>query len=210
MKATVCPTITPDHTAVSFGIQLKRVLPFARRLHVDLMDGIFASPRSVRLDEVYWPANIPIDLHIMYRRPAEHIDALLALKPQLVIIHAEAEGNFAAFAARLQRRGIEVGVALLPGTPVATIAPAIQLIQHVLIFSGHLGHFGGTANLQLLTKVPQLRALKPGLEIGWDGGINAANAQQLAAGGIDVLNVGGFIQHAIDPARAYATLESAA
>ena len=209
MSATICPTIIAEELN-GYRVQMKRVLPFAGRVHIDLMDGQFASPRSVGMDQLYWPANVAVDLHVMYKNPTAHTNVLITLAPRLVIIHAEADGQFAPFAEQLHRRGIEVGIALLPQTPVAAIAPAIDLVDHVVIFSGHLGHYGGTADLRLLTKAQQLRALKPSLEIGWDGGINDANVRQLVAGGIDVLNAGGFIQHAINPAKAYATLESLA
>jgi ribulose-phosphate 3-epimerase len=82
----------------------------------------------------------------------------------------------------------------------------MNLIDHVLIFSGDLGHFGGKANLSLLGKASELKALKPHVEIGWDGGVNEENALTLVNNGIDVLNTGGFIQRASDPASAYATL----
>jgi pentose-5-phosphate-3-epimerase len=44
------------------------------------------------------------------------------------------------------------------------------------------------------------------LEIGWDGGINDRNISQLVFGGVDVLNVGGYIQNANNPERAYNSL----
>jgi ribulose-phosphate 3-epimerase len=207
MNATICPTITAE-SPPDFRQQLQRVLPFARRLHIDLTDGVFAQPRGVGIGEIYWPANIPVDLHVMYQKPLVHVQALAALRPQLIIVHAEADGDFPAFAAWLHRHGMEVGVALLPQTLVETIAPALAMIDHVLIFSGRLGHYGGTADLRLLSKVQQLRALKPNLEIGWDGGINASNARQLAVAGVDVLNVGGFIQHSADPSAAFGQLAS--
>lgn len=205
MNADICPTILAEEPD-SFRMQMKRVLPFAKRLHIDVMDGVFAAPRSLALDQIYWPANIPVDLHVMYQKPMVHAGAFVSLAPRMVILHAEADGNFAPFSEYMHRHGIEVGVALLPQTSVATIAPVIDIIDHVLIFSGHLGHFGGSADTRLLVKVRQLRELKPSLEIGWDGGVNATNAAELAAGGVDVLNVGGFIQHAVDPAQAYAAL----
>ena len=124
----------------------------------------------------------------------------------MVIVHAESDGNFVPFAELMHRHGIEVGVALKPKTPVELIRPALEWIDYVLVFSGDLGHFGGQADLALLDKVKLLRQLKPQLEIGWDGGINNVNAKALAAGGVDVLNVGGFIQHAADPRMAYGML----
>ena len=207
MSATICPTITAVDPN-DYRLQMQRVVSFSRRLHIDLMDGAFASPRSVDLGEIYWPANIPVDLHVMYKKPFVHAQALIALRPQMIIIHAEADGDFVPFADLLHSHGMEVGVALLPQTPSQNIIPALESVDHVLIFSGNLGHQGGTANLQLLSKVPQIRRFKPSVEIGWDGGVSPNNARELAAGGIDVLNVGGAIQHAVNPSQAYATLES--
>lgn len=204
----ICPTVTPDNTPASFDIQLRRILPFAPRVHLDLMDGEFAHPKSIGLHELYWPDGLRVDLHIMYLQPWRYLKTLCALRPYSVIVHAESDGDFMTFANTLHQYGIGVGVALLPQTPVDAIAPALDVIDHVLIFSGRLGHYGGIADLKLLGKAQQLLALKPNLEIGWDGGINASNVRQLVAGGVDVLNVGGYIQHAIDPAKAYATLES--
>jgi ribulose-phosphate 3-epimerase len=145
----------------------------------------------------------------MYQKPFEHYKTFLSLGPQMVIVHAEGEGNFVPFAELMHRHGIEIGVALKPETPVSLLRPALEWIDYVLIFSGDLGHFGGQADLALLDKAKLLRQLKPQLEIGWDGGINNTNARALAMGGVDVLNVGGFIQHASDPRMAYGALKRA-
>jgi pentose-5-phosphate-3-epimerase len=116
-----------------------------------------------------------------------------------------------AMADKLHSSGIEIGAALLPPTPASNIVPALGVIDHVLIFSGNLGHQGGSvADLGLLAKAMELRQHKPELEIGWDGGVSADNVRQLSAAGVDVINVGGFIQYAVDPASAYATLEALA
>jgi ribulose-phosphate 3-epimerase len=95
----------------------------------------------------------------------------------------------------------------MPETPVSYIEAGLQWVDHVLIYSGSLGTFGGQADLGLLTKVRQLRNLKPQLEIGWDGGVNDRNAAELVKAGVDVLNTGGFVHKAQDPYAAYATLE---
>jgi ribulose-phosphate 3-epimerase len=124
-------------------------------------------------------------------------------------VHAEADGDFFGFANRMHRHGIEVGLALLPQTGVESIRPALRELDHVLIFSGNLGYQGGSkADFRLLKKVVTLRALKPSLEIGWDGGVNDQNVGDLVRAGVDVLNVGGFIQHAPNAAQAFAKLES--
>jgi ribulose-phosphate 3-epimerase len=208
VSAEICPTVTTDDPEV-YTKQVEETLPYAHRLHIDLSDGIFTRNKLMDIEDVWWPGGVRADLHVMYQRPFDHIQALLALRPQLIIVHAEAEGDFMQFAAAAHKYGIEVGVAILPETPVEAIQPALPVIDHVLIFSGNLGHFGGHADMGLLGKAQRLRDLKPRLELGWDGGVNDKNAKLLAVGGIDVLNAGGFLHGARDSQAAYATLKAA-
>lgn len=209
MKPSICPAILAA-TPEDYQKQIERVTHEAARLHIDLTDNDFAKAPTVSIDEVWWPGGMQADLHVMYRKPFDHAELLFDLKPQLIIVHAEAEGDFIAFAKQAHARGIEVGVAIQPQTEPDVLRPAIAHIDHVLLFSGHLGHFGGQADLGLLRKVPQLKALKPSLEIGWDGGIDDTNAYDLVKGGIEVLNSGGFIQKADSPHNAFYALADAA
>lgn len=206
MAVSICPTVTTDDPAV-YKLQIEQSLTYAHRLHIDLSDGIFTRNKLMEIEDVWWPGAVRADLHVMYQKPFNHTAALIALQPQLIIIHAEAEGDFVQFAELAHAHSVEVGVALLPETDVDVITPALAFIDHVLIFSGKLGHFGGHADLGLLEKARQLRAIKPTLELGWDGGVNDHNALALAKGGIDVLNAGGYL-HTKNPANAYATLKA--
>ena len=85
----------------------------------------------------------------------------------------------------------------------STVEDAIKEADHVMIFSGDLGKFGGTASLMQLEKVRLVKKIKPEVEIGWDGGVSLENAYTLAQGGVDVLNVGGAIAKAASPVDAY-------
>jgi pentose-5-phosphate-3-epimerase len=209
MKATICPTVTARNVE-EYREQMERLSGFVTRVHIDIADGVFAHVKLVPIKDVWWPSGVRADLHVMYQQPFHHTKELLQLKPDMIIVHAEADGDFFEFADAAHAAGIAVGVALKPETHAAVIKPALDFIDHVLVFSGHLGHFGGEANTHLLTKVLQLKHAKPELEIGWDGGINNKNAAVLAAGGVNVLNVGGFIQHADNPEAAYEQLKTAA
>jgi ribulose-phosphate 3-epimerase len=112
------------------------------------------------------------------------------------------------FAAELHKEGVKAGLSVLPETSIDSVEQIINSFDHLLIFAGHLGHFGGKADLSLLSKVAEAKEHHPELEIGWDGGVNDTNARQLAEGGVDVLNVGGFLQSADNPAGAYVKLKS--
>jgi ribulose-phosphate 3-epimerase len=208
VAASICPTVTAAGPH-EFREQMERVAEFALRIHIDLSDGSLAPNKLVDLDKVWWPGGMRADLHVMLKNPFDHVELYRALGPQLVIVHAEAKGDFGAFAEIMHRHGIETGIALLPDTDIDRIVPGLDIIDHVMIFSGKLGYFGGEADLGLLDKVRRLRELKPTLEIGWDGGINEQNARELVRGGVEVLNVGGFIHHSKNPAEAYETLIAA-
>lgn len=199
--ATVCPTVTA-YDLSEFKAQLSKLM-FAPRLHIDLMDGKLAPTQSPQLSEIKLPVHKTCDIHLMYQRPMEQLQRLETLRPNLVIIHNEAEVHHMHFAAELHRRGIKAGLALLADTPVDWAEQIIHSFDHVLIFSGHLGYHGGQADFRLLDKVRQVRQIHPDAEISWDGGINDQNAEQLVEAGVDILNVGGFIARADEPQKAY-------
>jgi ribulose-phosphate 3-epimerase len=209
MNADICPAITA-HTPDEYRTQLSRIAAVAKRVHLDVSDGKLTPEKLLDIADLWWPATIRADIHVMYKRPFDHAALLVNLQPQLIIVHAEAQGDFISFAQKAHKHGVEVGVALQQDTSPEVIKPALPFIDHVLIFSGNLGYFGGTADLQLLTKVSQLLQWKPQLEIGWDGGVNPENARALVEGGVQVLNSGGFIQGAKNQAEAYEQLVLAA
>lgn len=203
--AIICPTVTAFDPH-EYREQMERAAKFAERIHIDLMDGEFAPSFSPDLLEVWWPHNVYADIHLMYQRPMDHLQQLIKLRPHMVVVHNEVEVHHMHFAAELHKEGIKVGLALLHDTPVEYIHQIMHSFDHVLVFSGKLGYHGGAADLSLLEKVKSIRSHYPDVEISWDGGIDDHNAPQLAAAGVDVLNVGGFIQKAENPEAAYAKL----
>ena len=203
--AIVCPTILAE-TPEDYERQIDRIAGFAERIQVDLSDGVFAPSKTVNPVQAWWPKDIAADLHMMFQRPAEHIETIISLRPSLVIIHAEAEGDLVGLVNHLKKFAIRTGVALLADTKVEDAASLLEIVDHALIFSGELGHFGGKADLRLLDKAAAIREQFPDVEIGWDGGANLDTIEALVAGGIDVVNVGGAIQRSDEPEEAYATL----
>jgi ribulose-phosphate 3-epimerase len=199
----IVPTITATN-AQEYREQMARISSFAKRVHIDFCDGQFAPVRLVNPIQAYWPDGVVADLHLMLVNPLEQLETVISLRPDLAIVQAESQGDLLAMMRQLKAVGIKAGVAFLQQTDPAPYAPLIAEADHVLIFSGILGHQGGsTADMSLLNKVASVRAINATVEVAWDGGVNVSNASQLVFGGVEVLNVGGEIQHAEDPAKAY-------
>lgn len=202
----VCPTITAFDIG-EYNRQIDRVEGFATRVHIDLMDGDFAPTTSPSLKDIWWPHKFVADIHLMYQHPMDYLKELIHLKPHMVIVHNEADVHHMHFAAELHKEGIKTGLAVLQDTPIEHAYQIMHSFDQVLVFSGNLGHHGGSSvDFELLEKVKKIKDHHPEVEIAWDGGINAENAKQLVEAGVDVLNVGGFIQKSDDPKIAYQLL----
>ncbi|MDQ5885631.1 MAG: ribulose-phosphate 3-epimerase [Patescibacteria group bacterium] len=202
----ICPTITAKNSD-EYTKQMSEVASYIERIHIDLADGVFAPNKLLPIEDIWWPVGVIADIHVMYQAVAPFLDDLIQHKPNLIIMHAEAAGNFSELHTKLDAHNIRIGIALLADTPVEVIAPILHKLDHVLIFSGDLGYFGGHAKMSQLSKVRQIKKINPNIEIGWDGGINEDNVRKLVLGGVDVLNCGGAIHKAPDPHRAYDTLK---
>lgn len=207
MTAVIAPTVLAE-TTDQFKQAMEKIHQLADRVHIDISDGEFAPTFSINPAEAWWPEGWHADIHAMVARPSEYVDQLIALKADLIIFHAEVEEDLLPVIQRIKSAGIKAGIALQRPTVPSTVANLIEQVDHVMIFSGDLGHYGGVASLMQLEKVRLIRALRTDVEIGWDGGITLENAFGLAQGGIDVLNVGGTIAKSADPAATYNALVS--
>ncbi|HZP55179.1 MAG TPA: hypothetical protein VFB03_00180 [Candidatus Saccharimonadales bacterium] len=205
--ATICPTITA-YSEGDYRKEIEKIVHIAHRIQIDLTDGIFTKQKTVSPEQAWWPVGFTADFHLMYKNPITAVQKILHHKPNLIIVHAESNGDFSQVVGLCKHHSVKLGIALLPDTPAETIISRLDEIDHVLIFSGNLGYQGNShADLLLLDKVKLLKREKPAVEIGWDGGVNDQNISQLVFGGVDVINVGSFIQEADSPQKAYKILE---
>lgn len=206
MSSVIAPAILAEN-AQQYKEQVDRITGFAERVHIDLTDGEFAPTFTVSIPELWAPEGWTIDIHAMVNKLDEYVPKLIALRPHLIIIHAEAEGDVLGALKEIKRSGIMAGLALLKPTVPQTVEELIKEAEHVLIFSGELGKFGGTASLMQLEKIRLVKMINPNIEIGWDGGVMVDNAYSLVQGGVNILNVGGTIQKATDPPAMFAKLQ---
>ncbi len=205
MTAQIAPAITVE-TTDQFKAQMEKIHQLANRVHIDISDGEFAPTFLVDAADVWWPEGWHADIHAMVMRPSEYVDRLIALKADLIIFHVEVQEDLLPIIQRVKAAGVKAGIALQRTTVPSTVANLIEAVDHVMIFSGDLGKHGGIASLMQLEKVRLIRAIKPDVEIGWDGGVNLENAFGLTQGGVDVLNVGGTIANSDDPGETYKQL----
>jgi ribulose-phosphate 3-epimerase len=205
MPAQIAPAVLTE-TTDQFKTMMERIHQLADRVHIDITDGEFAPSFTINASEAWWPQGWHADIHAMVARPSEYVDQLITLRCDLIIFHAEVQEDLMPIIQKVKAADIKAGIALQRPTVPSTVANLIQAVDHVMIFSGELGKYGGKASLMQLEKVRLIKAINPNVEIGWDGGVTLDNAFGLAQGGVDVLNVGGTIAKSADPAETYRAL----
>lgn len=207
MPAQIAPAVLAE-TTDQFKQMMEKIHTLANRVHIDISDGEFAPTFTIGVSEAWWPQGWHADIHAMVARPSEYIDQLIALKCDLIIFHAEVQEDLLPLIQKIKSADMKAGIALQRATVPSMVEAYIKAVDHVMIFSGELGKYGGTASLMQLEKVRLVKAINPTVEIGWDGGVTIDNAFGLVQGGVDVLNVGGTIAKSADPGATYTALVS--
>jgi len=203
----LAPTITTNDPH-EYREQMELISSYADGVHLDFADGIFAPTKMLDVDQSWRKDDIITHAHVMHKDPLRVVADLIKLDADLVILHAESD-NLKQALTKLNDNGTRCGVAILPDTSVDDLRAleVDDLFEHVLVFGGRLGYQGGSADLTILDKVTELKQKYPDVEIGWDGGLNGDNAKQIAAAGVNVLNMGGYFKNAENPAKLYEELK---
>lgn len=203
----IAPCITVE-TPEQYNAMVEKIKPFAKRVQVDISDGQFSPVLMVPPDKLWWPKEWVVDIHAMVNSPMDYLNSLVKLKPNLIIFHLETGVDLVSIMKTIRQYGIKAGVAILKPSVPLDYEEIIKEADHVLVFCGDLGYYGGKASLMQLEKVRLIKAINPKAEIGWDGGVNIENAFTLSQGGVDVLNSGGAIGNAENPSEIYDKLVS--
>lgn len=207
------PILTPTINATDpadYARRINNVKGLAKRLHIDVGDGAFTDVKTVSLSQVYDIDGVPFDLHLMMNHPEGQFENICALLPQLVIVHFEAPFDKIEFFKQLRRVDIKIGLAVNTETTIEQAASLLPDLDHLVVFTGKLGHNGGEFRADCLDKIAQARAINPSLEIAVDGGLNQVTARQAIEAGANVLDVGSFIHDAHDPEIAFVAMEAIA
>jgi len=166
-------------------------------LHFDFIDGVFAPDfglgtsivNSIR-DEVL----IPADYHLMVENPSRIFDTLLLKEGDLVTIHQEASKNLHRDLISLRKLGVQVGVAINPGTHINSLDYVLEELDHILIMTVNPGFKGQPLVKQSINKISDLKsklnALQLSPRIGVDGNVNLQTAPEMIKNGANLL-VGG-------------------
>ncbi len=209
----IAPSILSADFA-NMGRDVERLAEWgADAVHFDVMDGTFVptitfGPAMCKAVRPY--TKLPIDVHIMVEHPETYIMPFKEAGADILTFHVEADRHCHRTLQQIRAAGMQAGIALNPGTPVAMVEHVLPICDLVLVMSVNPGAGGQKFIPEALRKVARLRELAEaagyGYEIEVDGGINEETARLTVEAGATMLVSGSSIFRAADPAALIARM----
>ncbi len=177
---------------------------FTDYVQVDLMDGVFVPSKSISLEVLKgWERPLDIEAHLMVKDPNECLEILKSIGTQKVIFHFEADPDPGKVISNVKGMGMEVGLAVNPGTTIPEFEFLVPRVDSLLFLSVNPGFYGSPFIPEVLDEIRRFRTRFPSAVIGLDGGISLDNIREVKESGVDYACVGSRILLQPDPKESY-------
>ena len=214
---------TENKTFEEVENKIRSVQSFAKTIHIDVCDGIFAPNKTFSDPEAFrefikqmatersgWVTEdkgILFEVHLMVEEPINHLQKWADVGFTRFIGQVEKMSSQEEFIAKAQLFG-EVGLAIDGPTPLDALKVNYDDLDVVLFYTGDKAGFsGGTLKEDRLEKVKTLRKLEEYLPIEADGGINDETIAIAAQAGITRFVTTGFLFGLETPEKQFKLLE---
>jgi ribulose-phosphate 3-epimerase len=183
--------------------------------HIDVMDGHFVPNLTYGLPLITALKNsckIPLDVHVMITNPDEVAEEYLRAGADIFSFHVEAARHHHRLLTMIRSQGKRAGIAINPGTSLASLSSLLPYLDQVNIMSVNPGFSGQQFIPEAIARVRTVASMlkdigrQAEVDIQVDGGVNGANAKELIRAGASILVAGHFIYKAEDRAMAVKSL----
>lgn len=189
--------------------KIELVRPFAKSVHIDILDGKFA-PNTTFLDPAPFKKYSPelfLELHMMVEEPIQYLKPFADAGFKRFLGHIEKMSDQTEFVAEGQLLG-EVGLAIDGPTSVEALKVPISDLDCLLIMTITAGFSGQQFNPLHLEKVKHFRS-QTSIPIEVDGGVKDTTIKLAKdAGATRFVATSFFISGSQDPHAAYQRLLS--
>ncbi|MBC1487925.1 ribulose-phosphate 3-epimerase [Listeria sp. FSL L7-1485] len=157
--------------------------------HIDIMDGQFVPNFGMGLqdfEEIRKQTKKLVDVHLMIRNPGNYVETFADMGADIIYIHPEADTHPARTLDKIRQKGKKAGIAINPGTSIATVKELLPLIDYVMVMTVNPG-FAGQAYLDYVDqKISELLTVKQNysFEIMVDGAIAPNKIAKLSKKGV--------------------------
>lgn len=164
------------------------------RIHIDVMDGHFVPPISIGyppIQSIRSRGSYFFDTHLMVSNPEHHIEQCAQAGCNAVTFHIETVDHVHRLIETIRRQSMQVGVAVLPKTPIDALTYILDAVDIVLVMLVDPGFSGQQIIPAMLTKLEELNTYKQQKKMNFgisvDGGVHPENIHTLIDKGANYL-----------------------
>lgn len=204
-KPKVVPAILARNEEELFAM-VEEVRSWKSPVHFDIVDGIFAKPKSAT-GSLVSRLLAGSEVHLMVQEPLRWKKALEQWKPSVVILHPESDGC-SAMMTWCKNQHIKVRLALSLTTDIEVVQKFATKISGFHIMMGKIGKYGSALQPKRFVLLTALHERYPKLVFSVDVGINNTTWKTAQHAGASVAAVGSAIFTSKHPREAWLKLSS--
>lgn len=157
--------------------------------HIDIMDGSFVDNVGMGHQDMAFiksATSKQVEAHLMVSNPYNYLDILHNLRIDIIFIHPEVDPDPATTIEKIHKQGAIAGIAINPGTSIATIEELLNTVDRVLVLGVNPGHAGRKYQPYVDKKIEKLLALKNkyNFEVYLDGAVTVDRIKQWSPRGV--------------------------
>lgn len=157
--------------------------------HIDIMDGSFVDNFGMGYQDMSFikrTTTKKVDAHLMVKNPYNYLDILFKLGIDIIYIHPEVDPDPATTIEKIHNAGAIAGIAINPGTAIASIEELLHTADRVLILGVNPGHAGRQYQSYVDNKIEKLTKIKDkyNFEIFLDGAVTPQRIENWSKFGV--------------------------
>jgi len=188
---------------------LTKVSGFVDLVQLDVMDSEFVPNTSLFFDIDVSGFDLSYEAHLMVQHPEPWIEKYIDVL-DTVLVHVESDFDASRVIDLVKQKGKRFGFVLNPETQLNKIFEFLDDIDQVLIMTVNPGFYGSPFLPDMISKISELRRMKPDIDIEVDGGITDKTIQMVVDAGANLFVSGSFIVKSDDVPGSIRTLEDLA